>query len=73
MSDGLKNFFIIVLMILIVVGTCFGVKAEIDAFNKKYNPTSSTQEAKNMIDEAKDTVEDVNEKTNEDLDMSDFE
>ncbi len=42
MSDGLKNFLLVVLMILIVVGTCFGVKAEIDAFNKNSNTTTTS-------------------------------
>ncbi len=69
----MKNFFIIVLMLLIVIGTCFGIKAEIDAFNNKYNPTSNVQEAKDIIDKAKDTVDDVNEKVEEDLDMSELE
>ncbi len=43
----MKNFCLIVLMILIVVGTCFGVKAEIDAWNKKYN--APIEETKNMF------------------------
>ena len=73
MSDGLKNFFIVVLMILIVVGTCFGVKAEIDAFNKKYDTTESVQEADDMINQAKDTVDDINDDVNSDLDMSELQ
>lgn len=69
----MKNFCLIVLMILIVVGTCFGVKAEIDAFNKKYNPTSSVEEAKDVIEQAEDTVDDINEKIEEDLDTSELQ
>ena len=69
----MKNFFLVVLMILIVVGTCFGVKAEIDAWNKKNNPIASVEEAKKVIDQANDTVEDVNEKINNDLDMSELD
>ncbi|MBR1717968.1 MAG: hypothetical protein IJ715_01705 [Bacilli bacterium] len=69
----MKNFFIIVLMILIVVGTCFGVKAEIDAWNKKYHPTSNVEEAEKMIEKAKDTVDDVNDKVEDDLDLSELQ
>ena len=68
----MKNFLIIVAMIAIVVGTCFGVKAEIDAFNKKNNPASDIEEAKNVVDQAKDTVDDINSST-DDLDLSDLE
>lgn len=70
----MKNFFIVLLMILIVVGTCFGVKAEIDAWNKKYNPTANVEEAKDMIDETKEKVEDINEDANDyESDLSELE
>lgn len=68
----MKNFFLIVLMLVIVIGTCFGVKAEIDAWNKKYN--APIEETKNIIDEAKEKVDEINnEEKDSEIDLSDFE
>ena len=64
----MKNFLIIVAIFLVVIGTCFGIKAEVDAFNKKYNPTAPVEEAQNLIEDEEKTIEE----TEEDLDLSEL-
>ena len=40
----MKKFLIVVLMVLIVGGTVWGVKFEIDSFNKKNTPTTNSSQ-----------------------------
>ena len=40
----MKKFLLIVLMLLIVAGTVWGVKFEIDEFNKKNAPATSNSQ-----------------------------
>ena len=40
----MKKFFVVLLMLLIVGGTVWGVKYEIDQFNKKNAPSTSSSQ-----------------------------
>jgi hypothetical protein len=48
----MKNFFVGLLIAAIIIGTGFGIKWEVEEFNKKYNPP-----IKEQIDEVEQTKE----------------
>ena len=58
----MKKFLIGILIASIIIGTVFGVKWEIDAFNAKYNPPIEDQikEVEDEVEEDTSTAEETN-------------